>query len=291
MLTHSNILNIEGLLNNKKIIYSKLLSDSFNINCVKFQTSDSLNYVVKFYKDKNKKFDAIESEYQNLIFFQKKKINSFPKIVAKNKDYLVTTFIENDNIQPNLTSMDFLNALISLHTITNDKYGFVFDTQIGGLKQKNKLNSSWINFYKNERLFYIYNLICRDNPMDKAINKKIETLLINLENLLPKNPTPRLLHGDMWEGNILFKNKQFVSFIDPGSFYGHKELEIAYLRWFNPSFIDDNFLDMYNDIISVDKRYLEYEPIYQLYYSMLNVYLWNRNYVEDVKNLLNKIKI
>ena len=95
----------------------------------------------------------------------------------------------------------------------------------------------------------------------------------------------------MWEGNILFKNKRFVSFIDPGSFYGHKELEIAYLRWFNPSFIDDNFLDMYNDIISVDKRYLEYEPIYQLYYSMLNVYLWDRNYVEDVKNLLNKIKI
>ena len=43
-----------------------------------------------------------------------------------------------------------------------------------------------------------------------------------------------LMHGDLWEGNILFKDYKFVSFIDPGSFYGHNEMELAYLRWFNP---------------------------------------------------------
>ena len=45
----------------------------------------------------------------------------------------------------------------------------------------------------------------------------------------------------MWEGNILFKNKKFAGFIDPGTFYGHNELEIAYLTWFNPDFIKNNF--------------------------------------------------
>ena len=43
---------------------------------------------------------------------------------------------------------------------------------------------------------------------------------------------------DLWEGNILFKKNKFNGFIDPGSFFGHNEMEIAYLRWFNPSFID-----------------------------------------------------
>ena len=55
-------------------------------------------------------------------------------------------------------------------------------------------------------------------------------------------------------------------------------------------FIDKNFLDRYNDYISIDKYYLEYEPIYQLYYSLLNVYLWDRSFVKNVHNLLERIK-
>ena len=45
---------IEKILN-KKIIYSKLLSDSFGINCFKIITSDKKKYVVKYYKSKNQK--------------------------------------------------------------------------------------------------------------------------------------------------------------------------------------------------------------------------------------------
>ena len=127
--------------------------------------------------------------------------------------------------------------------------------------------------------------------MEPSINNKIEFLIKNLENFIPKKPVASLLHGDLWEGNILFNNGKFIGFIDPGSFYGHNELEIAYLRWFNPTFIDENFLDRYNDIIKVDEEYLSYEPIYQLYYSLLNVYLWDRLYISDVKRLLKRIKV
>ena len=87
------------------------------------------------------------------------------------------------------------------------------------------------------------------------------------------------------------KIKKLSGFIDPGSFYGHNELEVSYLRWFDPQFIDRNFLDKYSDHINIDKNYFEYEPIYQLYYSLLNVYLWDRSYIENVSKLLRKIKI
>ena len=291
MIEQSVILEIEKLLDNKKIIDSKLISDSFGINCLKIVTDDNKAFIVKYYYKNNSKFNAIKSETNNLLFFIKQKLNYFPSIINHNDKFLIMSFINNNNEQPNQTNDDFLKAIISIHSINNPSYGFNFATQIGGLEQINSTSKNWSEFYRDKRLYYIFNLINKNKPMNKVINTKIDLLIKNINNFIPNNPRPSLLHGDLWEGNILFKNKKFAGLIDPGSFYGHNELEVSYLRWFKPKFIDDNFLDKYNNHINIDKNYLNYEPIYQLYYSLLNVYLWDRSYIEDVHKLLERIKI
>ena len=291
MIEKSIIIEIEKLLDNKKIIDSKLLSDSFGINCLKIVTSDSKEFIVKYYYKNNNGFNAIKSEKDNLLFYNRQKFNQFPSIINYNENLLIMSFINNDDDQPNETNNDLLNSIISLHSNKSKNYGFSFDTQIGGLRQINTSSKNWLEFYRDKRLTYIFDLVNKNQPMDETINTKIDLLIKKMDNFIPNKPISSLLHGDLWEGNILFKNKKFVGFIDPGSFYGHNELEISYLRWFNPKFIDENFLDKYNDHIKIDKYYFEYEPIYQLYYSLLNVYLWDRNYIEDVRKLLEKIKI
>ena len=291
MIKNNIILEIEKLLDNKKILDYNILSDSFGINCLKIETEDKERYIVKYYYKKEGGFNAIKSEADNILFLNSHKYIFFPKIINNNNKFLIMSFIDNNNDLPIKINDDLLSAIISLHSKKSNSYGFNFDTQIGGLKQLNSKSKNWVEFYLDKRLHYIFDLINKNQPMDKAINTKIELLLKKLDNFIPNKPKPSLLHGDLWEGNILFKNKKFSGFIDPGSFYGHNELEVSYLRWFNPKFIDRNFLDKYNDHISIDKYYVNYEPVYQLYYSLLNVYLWDRSYIENVRGLLDKIKI
>ena len=134
----------------------------------------------------------------------------------------------------------------------------------------------------------IFEKINKDSPMPKPINQKIERLMLDMKNHIPKQPNISLLHGDLWEGNILFKDGELAGLIDPGIYFGHHELEIAYLTWFK--FVDEIFLDFYSNFIKIDKYFIKYEPIYQLYFSLLNVGLWNRElYLKDTGNLLNKI--
>ncbi len=290
MITIKEIQDIENILNNK-VKDTILLSNSFGINCIKTITENNKLFIVKYYRQKSNKFNAIKSEGLNLNYFNNINLNFFPKVKANNELYLIMSFIENNSIKPQITNDDFVDAVVKIHSIQSKKFGFNFDTQIGGLRQPNKINNNWIEFYSEQRLYYIFDLICKKNSMDKKINLKIELVLKNIKNFIPTSPKVSLLHGDLWEGNILFNDKSFVGFIDPGSFYGHNEMEVAYLRWFNPVFIDETFLDKYNEKISIDKNYLFYEPIYQLYYSLLNVYLWDRSYIKDVERLINKIKI
>ena len=290
MISKKHIKQIEDLLNKEKIINYELLQTSFNIACVKFQISNNKKYISKFYIEKKNKFNAIKSETDNLTYLNNK-FNLFPKVINSNDEFLIMEYFENDKDKPLSTNLDFLESIIKIHSVSNKLYGFNFNTQVGAIKQINNYKNNWVDFYSNYRLNDMHELANRKENMGKHINIKISSILNNMKNLIPSNPTPLLLHGDLWEGNILFKKKKFIGFIDPGSFFGHNEMEIAYLRWFNPSFVDADFLDKYNNQILLDKDYLNYEPIYQLYYALCNVALWDNSYIKEVKKILDKIKV
>ncbi|MBT3778170.1 MAG: phosphotransferase [Pelagibacteraceae bacterium] len=290
MISEKYIKQIEDLLNNEKIIKHDLLQISFNIACLKFEISNNKKYIVKFFIERNNKFNAIKSEINNLTYLNKK-FKFFPKVVKSNDNFLIMEYLENDNDKPDSTNIDFLESIVKIHSVSNRQYGFGFNTQIGAIKQINNFENNWVYFYSNYRLNDILEIANKRINLGKVINKKILLILNNMKNLIPSNPKPLLLHGDLWEGNILFKKNKFVGFIDPGSFFGHSEMEVAYLRWFNPPFVDINFLDKYNDKILLDKDYLNYEPIYQLYYALCNVALWDSSYIKEVKKLLDKIKL
>ena len=272
----------------REIKERNILSNSFNIICEKITLKNNIVFVAKYYQNKKDEFNSIISETNSLSYLSN--ITSLvPKIKFNSDDLLIMDYIENNGIKNENYQLTLADAILKIHKNSNKKYGFKFAAQIGALKQTNEFTDNWMVFFRDKRLNSIFELINNDNPMTSHINQRIEKLLKNIHNFIPNNPIPRLLHGDLWAGNILYNNGKLVGLIDPGIFFGHNELEIAYLTWFN--FVNEEFIKIYSNTIPIERDYFEYEPIYQLYYCLLNVHLWDRMYIRDVEKLLNKIKI
>ncbi len=278
---------IQKYIAGKPIKERKVLSEAFNIRCEKITINKAEVFIAKYYYIKNDKFNSIVSETDSLIYLLKKFPKLFPEIKYKSKNLLIINFIENNNIKYSNYQKKLADEILKIHSINSNQSGFKFDAQIGGLRQNNFFEYNWTNFFRHKRLNMIFEIINKTNPMPNLINKKIEKVLKNLENYLPSNPKITLLHGDLWPGNILYHNGNVAAFIDPGIYFGHNELEIAYLSWFK--FIDKKFLDYYSQTIKINEDYYKYEPIYQLYFSLLNIHLWSREYIKDTDSLLKKI--
>ena len=272
----------------REIEERNILSSSFNIVCEKITLKNNVTFVAKYYQNKKDEFNSIISEANSLSYLSN--ITSLvPKIKFNSDDLLIMDYIENNGIRDENYQLTLANEILKIHKNSNKKYGFKFAAQIGALKQTNEFTDNWMVFFRDKRLISIFELINNNNSMPNHINIKIEKLIKNIHNYIPNTPTPRLLHGDLWSGNILYNNGTLAGLIDPGIYFGHNELEIAYLTWFN--FVNEEFIKSYSNIIPIEKDYFEYEPIYQLYYSLLNVHLWDRIYIRDTENLLAKIKI
>ena len=284
----NSLIEIRDYVLDKKIRTRTTLSSSFNMICEKILLENNETFVAKYYQNKEKEFNSIISEKNSLSYLAN--ITSLvPKIKFNSNELLIIDYIENNNIKDKNYQIVLAEEILKIHQNTNEKYGFKFDAQIGALKQINEFTNNWVIFFRDKRLNSIFELINNNNPMASHINQRIEKLLKNIHNLIPSNPIPRLLHGDLWAGNILYNSGKLVGLIDPGIFFGHNELEIAYLTWFN--FVNEEFIKIYSNSIPIERDYFEYEPIYQLYYCLLNVHLWDRMYIRDVEKLLNKIKI
>ena len=132
MIEEKHIKEIENLLNRGKIIQSQLLQISFDIACIKIKLEDNNKFIVKYAVKSQEGFNAIESEAKNLQYLNKI-FDFFPKLINFNKNFLIIEFFENDGNKPTDTNLDFLESIIKIHNITNNLYGFEFNTQIGAL--------------------------------------------------------------------------------------------------------------------------------------------------------------
>lgn len=201
--------------------------------------------------------------------------------------YLDTAFLLMEYIsskRPNKMDFERLGQKIGkLHRISATTFGWEKDNFIGNLRQSNTNYTTWLDFYISERLMPQFQLAQKAGLLSvEEIPAK--TTLLKKGMPLFRNIQPALLHGDLWSGNYLIALDGTPYLIDPATYYGHSEKDIAMTRLFGG--FGATFYDAYHEIHPPQDGITIRQNWYQLYYLLVHLNLCGKGYYGQVKQIL-----
>lgn len=256
-----------------------------DINTCFCLTDDNQKYFVKL-NDKNH-LEHFESEVYALKQIHRCEQISCPKVitlgVTLDKSFLVLNFIPFET--PHSDDWYHLGQqLAHLHkTSTHGQFGWQYDNYIGNTVQPNQWSSNWKSFFAEQRIGWqlqlLYEKSIRFGDIDHIIQKCHDALSHH-------HVTPRLVHGDLWHGNMGFSDHNAIIF-DPACYYGDREVDVAMTELF--SHLPHNFYQGYHDTFPLKKDYEQRKLIYNFYHILNHANLFGGNYIEQSKALLSRI--
>jgi fructosamine-3-kinase len=83
-----------------------------------------------------------------------------------------------------------------------------------------------------------------------------------LPTLCGPEPRPSLLHGDAQQNNFISTPAGAVA-VDAAPYYGHPEIDLALLDFFQP--VPDDVFDAYRDITPIDPRFEQRRELWRVF--------------------------
>lgn len=201
----------------------------------------------------------------------------------QNISYLILEYIDNKGNTINKIKLG--TQLAEMHLITSDSFGLDHDNYIGSIPQINNKESDWTTFYQSMRLEPLIRKGFDSGMLEIKILRLFEKVYKELDRLIPIEPAS-LLHGDLWQGNIICDENSSPVLIDPAVYYGHREIDLAMLQLFGN--ISDDTLEAYNNIYPLDKHWHKRIDLHQLYPLLVHLILFGGSYYETVFKTLKK---
>ncbi|KAL9012660.1 MAG: hypothetical protein Q9173_002584 [Seirophora scorigena] len=157
---------------------------------------------------------------------------------AENVYFFLCAFVDMTDDLPDVdTSMKMLAELHSQSSAPNGKYGFHVPTLQGTFPQFTEWTESWEDFF-TKSLSMVFDNEERSQGSDEEVQHLCrETLSKVVPRLLRPLETggrhiePRLIHGDLWDGNTSAEVATNTPVIyDATCIYAHNEMELAPMR-------------------------------------------------------------
>jgi fructosamine-3-kinase len=213
-----------------------------------------------------------------------------PEVLYNDKQLLIMELVSGKSHFSQSAQVHAAELLAEMHDIPAPNYGFEYDTLIGGLHQPNTWSTSWLTFFREQRLLFMGKEALRHGRLSQSIFIRLEKLAARLDDYLEEPSAPSLLHGDAWTGNILSDGDRITAFLDPAIYYGHAEIELAFTTLFGT--FSKSFFERYREIRPLVPGFMkERKDIYNLYPLLVHVRLFGGGYQDQVDQILRRIGI
>ena len=214
-----------------------------------------------------------------------------PEVVAKQPEtedrpgFLVMEWIDTGPPPPTFDA-DFGEALAVLHRHTDAQYGFSADNHIGRLPQSNTRHTDWPAFFRSQRLEPQVEMARKRGRWSAEWDALFERAVDRLDTHLPSRPPASLVHGDLWSGNVMTTASGSPALIDPATYYGHREVDLAMTDLFGG--FDDAFKASYRSAWPLKPGYEQRATIYNLYHLINHLNHFGGAYAQQVRHALGR---
>jgi fructosamine-3-kinase len=211
-----------------------------------------------------------------------------PAVLGDSKEVLVLSHVEGESRFSPGAERHAARLLADLHSNSLPEFGFPYDTLTGELPLPNPRTDSWIDFFAEHRLRYAARRAHDDGPLPASLVTEIERLAAECDRWLAEPDSPSLLHGDVWTENVLASGDRITGFLDPATYYGHPEVELAYVDWTGT--FGEAFFDAYDEIRGIADEFWETRRhLYRLFPLLVHVWHFGERYVRPVERMVESL--
>jgi len=180
------------------------------------------------------------------------------------------------------------HSLKVLYSKTREFWGYTRDNYIGSLHQTNSRRETFDEFWWLDRIEPQLRLGVQSGLLGAADLLNAEKLVAHRSHQWDLNACgPRMIHGDLWSGNLLADASGEVVVIDPSVSFAHPEQDLAMLELFG-SPLSNATCDSIAASIGLSEDRAERVPFFQLYPLLVHVNLFGSSYVNGVRQVIRR---
>ncbi|OLZ62339.1 fructosamine kinase [Streptomyces sp. IMTB 2501] len=227
---------------------------------------------------------AIRAEVAGLRWLAAADAVRVPAVLGHDERWMVTERVPTGRPDPT-AALRFGRSLAALHAAGAPHLGAAppdgpEDAFIGLAPMRNTPGTNWPSWYAEHRVLpYVRGAVDRGTlrPDEAAVFEQVCARLPDLAG--PAEP-PARLHGDLWNGNVLWGADGEVRLIDPAAHGGHRETDLAMLQLFGCPHLD-RVLAGYEEAAPLAPGRQDRVGVHQLFPLLVHAVLFGRGYAEQ----------
>ena len=176
-------------------------------------------------------------------------------------------------------------TLARIHMVKGIWYGLESNCYFGPLYQDNRPLDDWATFYIERRVWPRFMGAINSGHMTTNAIHMVEKLISRMADLCGPSVEPKLLHGDAQKNNfITAEAKTYV--IDPSVYYGHPEIDLAYIDYFER--VPEDVFIGYKELLPIDPDFTERRDLWRVYGYLAAVEVEGLMHLDKLVNAVQK---